>query len=179
MSDRNAAKTSSMDFGSTASFAVGTEGAAGAATDWEDVCTGEASVFCGEHAIRTQEKMHADLPLVTMVPLISLAFLADSPGVWLPVPSTYIGENSLSFQKVQGDLPLPDLVPFFLRVCLVRGEAFGEFRLFLTGPTDTIAAGARRRYFSVKMWGFWTIRVKFTGGPVSSTRRADDGRLPK
>ena len=165
-----------MDFGSTASFAVGTEGAA---TDWEDVCTGEASVFCGEHAIRTQEKMHADLPLVTMVPLISLAFLADSPGVWLLVPSTYIGENSLSFQKVQGDLPLPDLVPFFLRVCLVRGEAFGEFRLFLTGPTDTIAAGAHRRYFSVKMWGFWTIRVKFTGGPVSSTRRADDGRLPK
>ena len=176
MSDRNAAKTSSMDFGSTALFAVGTEGAAGAATGWEDVCTKEASAFCGERAIRTQEKTHADVPLVTMVPLISLAFLADTPGVWFPNPSTYIGENSFSFQKVQGDLPLPGLVPFFLRACLARGDVFGEFRLFLRGPR---AAGARRWYFSVKMWGFWVIRVKFTGGPVSSTRRADDGYLPK
>jgi hypothetical protein len=101
VSDLNAAKTSSMDFGSTASFVVGTEGAADTATGWEDVCTGEASAFPGEHAIRTQEKMRTDIPLATMVPLISLAFLADPRGVWFPVPSTYIGENSFSFQKVQ------------------------------------------------------------------------------
>jgi hypothetical protein len=123
--------------------------------------------------------MHADIPLVTMVPLISLAFLADLPGIWFPVSSTYIGENLFSFQKMQGDLPLLDLVPFFLRVCLATGDAFGEFPLFLRGPTDMIATGACRWYFSVKMWGFWTIRVKFTGGPVSSTHHTDNGCLPK
>jgi hypothetical protein len=51
VSDCNAVKTSSMDFGSTASFVVGMEGTTGTATDWEDVCTGKASAFHGEHAI--------------------------------------------------------------------------------------------------------------------------------
>jgi hypothetical protein len=101
VSDLNAAKTSSMDFGSTTLFVLGMEGAAGAATGWEDVCTGGASAFSGEHAIRTQKKMRADVPLATMVPLISLAFVADLRGVWFPVPSTYIGENSFSCQKAQ------------------------------------------------------------------------------
>jgi hypothetical protein len=41
VSDRNAVKTSSMDFGSTASFVVGTEGTAGAATDWKMFALGK------------------------------------------------------------------------------------------------------------------------------------------
>jgi hypothetical protein len=63
-----------------------------------------------------------DIAIASVVLPNAALFLADVRGICPSFPSTYDSENAPGSEV---DLPLSELVPFFFRMCWVRGDGLG------------------------------------------------------